>query len=236
MDYLHPVRKTQTRYAYNLTYGVATALETDLAHAHVDWSKVTSRTVGFKSAGSRPRVGPHMYNYAMTPSLAKKSSVVFAIALCAACGTADDKPSDASSLASSASSTAGSAPTKQLIAQSAAESLRRSIPQVVRLIVVTEDNDGNNLIGRPNGYSAATALVDSRLPACQTPGADCGAMIEQWPDTAAAQRRVDYIQTIARAAPALANEYDTVKGNLLLRVAGDLKPSAAEVYKRAFTE
>jgi hypothetical protein len=31
------------------------------------------------------------------------------------------------------------------------------------------------------------------------------------------------------------SEWTTVKGNLLLRVTGKLKPSAAETYKAAFT-
>lgn len=175
------------------------------------------------------------YKYAMKSSLGKKSSIALVVVLlCAACGSSQNKQSDPAPSSVATSTTAEPAQTQQATAQNAAESLKRSIPQIVRLIPVTEDNDGNNLIGRPNGYSAATAVVDSRLPACENPGADCGAMIEQWPDEAAAQRRAEYIQTIAKAAPVLANEYDTVKGNLLLRVAGDLKPSAAEAYKKAF--
>jgi hypothetical protein len=34
----------------------------------------------------------------------------------------------------------------------------------MNLIEVTDDNDPNNLIGRPNGYGAAKVLVGSRLP------------------------------------------------------------------------
>jgi serine/threonine-protein kinase len=120
-------------------------------------------------------------------------------------------------------------------AQSAAESVRAAIPEVTGTIALTEDNDANHLIGRPNGYAAATVLVDSRAQCLPDgPGVDCGATIEQWPDAEAAQRRADYLQAIGRSLPTM-SEWTTVKGNLLLRVAGALKPSAAEAYKAAFT-
>ena len=64
---------------------------------------------------------------------------------------------------------------------------------------------------------------------------DCGATVEQWPDAAAAQRRLDYIQGIRGAAPALGSEWTTRNGNLLLRVTGELPPSAAKAYEAAFT-
>jgi hypothetical protein len=108
---------------------------------------------------------------------------------------------------------------------------------VTELVEITEDNDPNNLIGRPNGYVAASVLVDSRLPRCTSAnlGDDCGAIIEQWPDQAAAQRRNDYVQSVLRTMPIVGQQWITVKGNLLLRVTGQLKPSAAEAYKAAFT-
>jgi hypothetical protein len=81
-------------------------------------------------------------------------------------------------------------------------------------------------------------LVDSRITeGCEVdkPGIVCGAGIEQWPDEAAAQQRGEYIKTMLSSAPFLGTEYQTVQGNLLLRVSGKLKPSAAEAYKAAFT-
>jgi hypothetical protein len=94
------------------------------------------------------------------------------------------------------------------------------------------------MIGRVNGYIAATVLVDSRITeGCEVakPGIACGAGIEQWPDDAAAQKRAEYIKTILSSAPILGTEYQALKGNLLLRVSGNLKPSAAEAYTTAFT-
>lgn len=123
-------------------------------------------------------------------------------------------------------------------AQSAAAAIRAAIPEVISLIAITEDNDANNMIGRPNGYVAATVLVDSRITAgCDIgkPGIECGARVEQWPDQAAAQRRADYIKAMQSSMPILGREYQTVRGNLLLRVDGKLKPSAAQAYQAAFT-
>jgi hypothetical protein len=152
-------------------------------------------------------------------------------------------PNAAPAVKSPGAATAANSPqparaeTKGSTAQSAAESIRAAIPQVTELIEITEDNDPNNLIGRPNGYVAASVLVDSRLPRCTSTnlGDDCGAIIEQWPDQAAAQRRDDYVQSILRTMPMVGQQWTAVKGNLLLRVTGQLKPSAAEAYKAAFT-
>ncbi|MBU3751720.1 MAG: serine/threonine protein kinase [Mycobacterium sp.] len=123
-------------------------------------------------------------------------------------------------------------------AQAAAEAIQKAVPEITQLVALTELNDDNNLIGRPNGYSAAVVLVDSRskgLCDVARPGMDCGATVEQWPDAAAAQRRLDYIQGIRNAAPALGSEWTTRNDNLLLRVTGELPPSAAKAYEAAFT-
>ncbi|GAC58007.1 hypothetical protein GOHSU_28_00620 [Gordonia hirsuta DSM 44140 = NBRC 16056] len=89
-------------------------------------------------------------------------------------------------------------------AQQAAESLQSSVQTVVRVIPIDEDNGPNALIGRPTGYIAATALVDSRTE-CETvdgkPATDCGAVIEQWPSQAAAEQRKAYIDGVLEAAP-----------------------------------
>ena len=123
-------------------------------------------------------------------------------------------------------------------AQQAAETIKAAIPEVTSLITITEDNDANNMIERTTGYVAATVLVDSRITeGCETskPGIACGAGVEQWPDAAAAQKRADYLKTVLSSMPVLGTEYKTVKGNLLLRVSGKLKPSAAQAYQTTFT-
>lgn len=129
-------------------------------------------------------------------------------------------------------------------AQSAAEAIKATVPEVTDLIAITEENDANNMIGRSNGYVAATVIVDSRIAAragdfdekCSRdkPGIVCGAGVEQWPDAAATQARASYIKAIQSSMPFLGTEYQTVKGNLLLRVSGKLRPSEAQVYQAAF--
>ncbi len=41
-------------------------------------------------------------------------------------------------------------------------------------------------------------------------------------------------RTLLKAMPILGTEYDYVRDGLLLRVAGDLKPSQAKAYEKAF--
>lgn len=128
-------------------------------------------------------------------------------------------------------------PVGQMSAQAAAERVKAALPGGVTLAALTVENDANHLLGRPKGYSAAIVVVDPRSDgACDQaePGVDCGATIEQWPNVMAAQRRADYIQTILDAAPMMGTEYDTVRGNLLLRVTGRLAPAVADQYRAAF--
>jgi hypothetical protein len=170
------------------------------------------------------------------------------VATCAvACGSNHSISISTSSSSSSSDIHGGpatqvrSAPT----AQSAAETIKAAIPEVAEIIAITENNDANNMIGRSNGYVAATVIVDSRVGAraggldegcsMDKPGIVCGAGVEQWPDAAATQTRATYLKTIMTSMPMLGTEYQTVKGNLLLRVSGKLKPSEAQAYQAVFT-
>lgn len=120
-----------------------------------------------------------------------------------------------------------------------AESLKSQISEIATIVQVTEANDSNNLLGRPGKYDAASFMKDSRLTCSASSLRDldtsCGAKIERWPSKADAQARADYIQNALKAMPILGTEYDYVRDNLLLRVAGDLKPTEAKQYETAFT-
>ena len=119
-----------------------------------------------------------------------------------------------------------------------ADSLKQQIPEITAVIQVTESNDSNDLIGRPGKYDAALFMKDKRLTCSAKNLKDldtsCGAKVERWPSQADAQARADYIQAALKAMPILGTEYDYVRDGLLLRVAGDLKPSQAKVYEKAF--
>jgi hypothetical protein len=125
---------------------------------------------------------------------------------------------------------------KPIDAHTAATAIQAAIPEITSIVDLSEDTDDNHLLGRPNGYSAATVLIDSRAN-CDTgsPGANCGATIEQWSDETAARRRADYIQQTLASMPMLGTEWTTVRGGLLLRVSGELPASAAKVYEAAFS-
>ncbi|HWI42687.1 MAG TPA: hypothetical protein VNS81_03655 [Nocardioides sp.] len=120
-------------------------------------------------------------------------------------------------------------------AQSAARVLRSEIGEITQLLAIDEDNDPNELLGRPNGYVAATVIFDSRV-SCDSddPGVDCGATIEQWPSPKAAKERSNYIQSLQAGSSLLGSEWNTVRGELLLRVSGEMKPSDAEAYADVF--
>lgn len=153
-----------------------------------------------------------------------------------ACAVSCGIPSNTTAPESTPNSQPAFIATRSATARNAADSIRGAIPEVTDVVDLTEDNDTNNLIGRPNGYVAASVLVDSRLECSSVaPGVDCGATVEQWPDENAAGKRADYIQATRESAPVLGREWTTARGNLLLRISGLLKPSQAKAYEAAFT-
>lgn len=102
-----------------------------------------------------------------------------------------------------------------------------------KIETITEDNDPNDLIGRPNGYESAAVLFDSSVE-CDELGSDCGAVIEVFPAAEEAQARSDYIQGVLKDNPMFGTEWHSVRGTALLRVSGEIKPSVANGYTAAF--
>lgn len=139
-------------------------------------------------------------------------------------------------VAVSTDSGSGSGPSGNVSARSAADAIRAAVPEVTEIIDVNEENDPNQLLGRPNGYIAGAVLMDSRA-ACTPPdnlGVDCGAVIEQFPDAAAARRRADYVQQITAAMPMAGHQWVVLNGDLVLRVSDKIKPSEVKAYESAF--
>lgn len=179
-------------------------------------------------------------------------TAVLALAL-AGCGgasagstTSSSAPATSSSSASSSTSTPSPTETTPTLPASAtsddpqvvAESLKQQIPEIGAIVKVTEANDSNDLIGRPGKYDAASFMKDTRVSCSASDlkqlDTSCGAKIERWPSKADAEARADFIQKALKAMPILGIEYDFVRDGLLLRVAGDLKPSQAKRYETAF--
>jgi hypothetical protein len=116
--------------------------------------------------------------------------------------------------------------------------LKAAIPEIGKIVEITEDNDKNNLIGRPGKYDAGSFMEDKRL-GCSAANkfddlsVDCGAKLERWPSQADAQARADDIQSKLKQF-GLGAEYDYVRDRVLLRVSGKLKPSQAKAYETNF--
>jgi ABC-type glycerol-3-phosphate transport system substrate-binding protein len=146
----------------------------------------------------------------------------------------------------STSSSSSNEPTKtQTIETRAAEpktateigdAIKAKIPQISKVVTITEDNDPNDKIGRPGGYVDGAVLFDSRAePTGKEPGVDQGAFLEVWPDEAAATDRSKFIQNALKTADGvLGNEYHYQHKGFLLRVTGEVKPSQAKAYESAF--
>lgn len=165
--------------------------------------------------------------------------LILALGVLTACssGAAElSTPPSESAAVAEPTPTTSPTPTPEPVPLSAAEAaalLVEGDANVTQLVEVTEDNDPNDLIGRPNGYTEAVVIYDSRV-ACDSLGSDCGATLEVWPTSDAAAQRSTYILDILSGSPALGSEYHTVRDNYLLRVTGDIVPSEANVIAERF--
>ena len=118
-----------------------------------------------------------------------------------------------------------------------AKAIAGNVPSAMKVTVLTEKTDSNNLLGRPNGYISAAVISDKGGDTSDPdPGVAYGATVEMFDSESGAARRSDYIQGILKDAPMLGTEYDYIQGNALLRVSGELPPSVAAKYKAAFTK
>lgn len=174
---------------------------------------------------------------AFTTSAAALTLAMLVTAGCGGGDAADDRPAGQPSTSTHEGT---QSPTPIASSTSATQSARRyaamtkaAVPTVTKAVQITEDNDPNSEIGRPNGYTDAAVLYDLTV-SCTELGVDCGATIEIWPTSKEARARAVYIQGILKDAPVLGAEYDYLNGPVLLRVAGDIKPSKAKAYGLAF--
>ena len=159
--------------------------------------------------------------------------------LLAGCGaeTSEEVPAPA---ASSAPATESAAPAltgeaKPATAIGIAEQLAAEVPTIVKVTEVTENNDVNELIGRPGQYTGAAWITDEAASDQSAKGIDGGAVVEVFENAEDAQTRSDYIQGILKeGGPAFGTEYHHLDENVLLRVSGELKPSQAKAYEAAF--
>lgn len=175
-----------------------------------------------------------MRRTASLPLTAAAAALLFSLTGCG--GTAGTTPAAATTVTITATPTPTPTPTPTAPANATAiaKAIKAAVPQVIKVVTITEDNDPNNSIGRPTGYSSAAVLYDSRTKCSDGLGADCGATVEGWPTAAAAKARAKYIQKLQGATTLLGTEYDIVHGTYVLRVAGAIKPSKEKAFSAAF--
>lgn len=118
-------------------------------------------------------------------------------------------------------------------ATAVAEDLLAGSDTATEVVTITEDNDPNDKIGRPNGYKSAAVLYDSRVT-CDSLGVDCGLTVEVFPDESLARERADHLQSAFKSMPIMGSEWNYLKGPVLVRITGELKPSEAAVYADRF--
>lgn len=159
----------------------------------------------------------------------KRLLVVATLALSLAACSAEGEPSGSPS-------TEAVAEDKATTATEVAEAIKADVPEVGKVVTITEDNDPNDKIGRPNGYTDGAVLFDKRAePTDSEPTIDQGASLTVWPDDASAKAWSEHIQSLLEEAGGLiGSEYHYQSGGMLLRVTGVLKPSEAKAYEDAF--
>lgn len=129
-------------------------------------------------------------------------------------------------------SACGGSPSQVPVPKLAAQ-IDRAVGEADGVVVITEKNDPNNLLGRQDGYTAAAVLKVTGLD-CSDLGVDCGATIERYKDSAGAKSRYEYMRGISKASSMLGDGYDFLNGNTLLRVSNAVKPAVAKELETAF--
>jgi hypothetical protein len=105
---------------------------------------------------------------------------------------------------------------------------------VTEFVIFTAENDPNSLLGRPNQYVGKISFVDLRIGSeIEDPediGVSEGGSIEVFANEADAKARYDYVTSVTKMMPMLA-EYGYQVGNVYLRLSKELTPEQAEEYE-----
>ena len=164
------------------------------------------------------------------------ATATIALAFTAGCGTSDPAPAPKSPAGSSPAAAPTAPAAAPVDAKAVLAKLKAADIGMTGAATQTEDNDPNDLLGRPNGY---TQRASADLPGGEKGGekftVDRGLVIEVWPTAADADRRAEYIQTALKGAPILGTEYHYRAGGgaVLVRVSGKVKPSLAKRVEAA---
>ncbi|MFF9178669.1 hypothetical protein [Streptomyces sp. NPDC014793] len=168
-------------------------------------------------------------------------AVVLAAAVLAGCGGSDDSSKPAAGGTPTTASADGGAkpvpPQEPVTARQVLAKLSDQVGAAKLNTVVTAENDPNKLLGRPQQYTSKVTFTDSRIAASDVVGLDKddslrGGAVEVFGTAGDAKARSDYIQSVTKSMPALA-EYHYLDGPVLVRVSHYLTPKQAGEYKAA---
>ncbi|MDO6355109.1 hypothetical protein Q3V94_08460 [Caloramator sp. CAR-1] len=129
------------------------------------------------------------------------------------------------------SSSSSNSKPKPTTAEGIVKSLQNSNMPITKIEVYTEKNDPNKLLGRPGQYISKANFLDSRIdePVSNNIEVINGGSIEVFANKNDAQKRYEYVSSIAQSSP-MFNEYDYLIDKVLLRLSKNLTPEEAKEY------
>lgn len=107
----------------------------------------------------------------------------------------------------------------------------RRVP-IGEYVAYTAENDPNEMLGRPNGYTSKVNFHDTRLEKDDEFDTNSGGTVEVFGNAEDAKRRYDYIDEISKSLPVF-NEYHWQFGSTVVRVSKSLTPTQAGEYETA---
>lgn len=124
---------------------------------------------------------------------------------------------------------------KSMDAEAIINSLKDCGFPIDNIIVYNEENDVNNLLGRPNQYTSKINFADTRVQ--QTDDADnpVGGTIEVFNNNKNALARQKFIEDKCELY-SLSKQYYYIYDNILFRLDYELTPSQANVYDNAMKQ
>lgn len=155
----------------------------------------------------------------------------------------NDEPKKQSEVVESASSVIDKLK-NNITAEEVVNKLKDEVSNIGRVVVYNEETDLNNLLGRPNQYTSKATFEDTRLEQTnldneylseEERNEPTGGTVEVFENKEDAEARKNYIESLSNSFSFLV-QYIYLKDNVLLRVEGDLTPTQAEEYEKAFNK
>ena len=120
-------------------------------------------------------------------------------------------------------------------AEEIADAMALEMKVITKVVYITEENDTNELLGRPTGYTSAAVLHDRRFSPGETDetSVNNGATIEVFSTPRLAEARKAYIDGISENLSLVA-QYTHTLGPALIRADYQLSPSQWKRYMAVF--